>query len=905
MPTKNIPSDKQAWHALLVEDVFSYLQTRPDGLRDEEAVSIRKEVGLNKLPGRNVHTVWQIFLSQFKNPLIYILGIATLVSLLLQEYTDAIFIVVVLLLNASIGTYQEAKAEKSASALQQLLKIRTTVVRGGNARQVDAEELVPGDVVILESGNRVPADIRMTDSRMLLVDESLLTGESLAVEKKCMSIERDTPLSDRRNMLYAGSTITSGRARGVVVETATRTELGSIAEAVTEADSLKPPLVIRMEKFAKKVAWIVMATILLLWIIGIFRGLPFGELFFLAVALAVSAIPEGLPVAVTVALSIGTGRMAKRNVIVRKLTAVEGLGSCTFIASDKTGTLTVNMQTVKKVVLPDATQFDIEGEGYNASGSIVAYRPDERIPTDFIEVAYMCNEGHLEKNKQGEWIYSGDAMDVALLALAYKAGHEQVQKNAYKLLHQIPYEPEIKYASVTYLTDKNVKRVAVKGASEVVLAMCNRMLKSKGIVAIDRSAAEKIADMLTGDGFRVLAFAIKDVESTSEDTQETIREMLFLGFAGFIDPLRPEAKEAAEKCHQAGIEVAMVTGDHPLTAFAIARELGIAADEDSIITGKQLDEMNNGNALLDSATIKGKRVFARVSPIQKMQLVEALSAEGHFVAVTGDGVNDVPALKKANIGVAMGSGTDMAKETAELIIVDDNFSSIVSGIEEGRFAYDNIRKVVYLLISTGVAEILLFFLSFAMGLPLPLTAIQLLWLNLVTNGIQDIALAMEGGEPDAMRRKPRNPKEGIFNKLMISQSLTSGISMGAICFTLWYVLLHSGYDELHARTLCFMFMVLAENTHVFNCRSELNSAFRVPLNRNYFIMYGVLLAQGIHILAVSTPFMQVILESDRVSLQEWGALFALSLVLIPVMEVFKWIWRIQISAKQLPLCKAV
>lgn len=897
-------NEKNNWHSKTESEIFDILQSNPNGLNELEVAKRQEQCGFNRLPGKEPPTLFQIFLAQFKNPLIYILGAATIVSLVLKEYTDAVFIVIVLLINALIGTLQEHKAEKSAAALHKMFKIMVSVKRNGKTCSVDAEQLVPGDIVMLESGNRVPADLRLLHCNQLHIDESLLTGESVAIEKNIELEDENTVLADRRNMAFAGSTVTSGRGIGIVVQTGHQTEVGNIAHAVSISDSLKPPLVIRLEKFAKQVSWFVMGAVLILWIIGVMKGIPYHELFFLGVALAVSAIPEGLPIAVTVTLTIGTSRMIKRNVIVRKLTAVEGLGSCTFIASDKTGTLTVNMQTVKYISLADGTGFNVSGEGYNDIGKIEADKNNLNVelPDLFTDVALMCNEADLYK-KENTWVHHGDAMDVALIALVYKANKKTDYKNTFKVLHQIPFESERKYAAVVYKSNKGEIIAAAKGASEIIISRCSNMLSKNGLCIINKEEAEKTANNLTAKGYRVLALAAKTNENENGLTEDSLTNLTLLGFACFIDPLRPEAIEAVKLCNDAGVQVAMVTGDHPLTAYAIAKDLGIANNTSQILTGQELEKLGTDENPAFLEKLNSTRVFARVSPLQKMQIVSGLSKIGNFVAVTGDGVNDVPALKMANIGIAMGSGTDMAKETASIIVTDDNFKSIEAGIEEGRFAYDNIRKVVYLLVSTGAAEIFLFFLAVGSGLPIPLTAIQLLWLNLVTNGIQHVALAMEGGEPETMQKPPRNPKEGIFNRLMVSQIITSGASMGLLSFSIWYVLLNLGYDETHARTLVFMFMVLAENVHVFNCRSELNSTFKVSINRNKFLLYAVLGAQGIHILAMNIPFMQKVLESDLVSFNEWLWLFGLAALLLPIMEIFKWIYRTFVEIKSAKIKK--
>lgn len=885
------------WHVYSVSNVLDQLDSNLEGLDELEVAQRQKKDGMNRLPGKPIPGLFSIFLSQFKNPFIYILIIAGAISMALKEYTDTIFIFAVLMLNAVIGSFQEWRAEKNAASLQKLLKIDVKVKRNGKDIIIDAESLVRGDIVYLESGNLVPADIRILSSSQLRIDESLLTGESMAVDKNNKPIEEDLPVSDRKNMSYAGSTVMNGRGIGVVVAIGHLTEVGNIARTVIVSTALKPPLVIRMEKFSRQVALLMLGATGLLATIAFFQGVPSHEIFFFAVALAVSSIPEGLPVAITVALAIATNRMAKRNVIVRKLTAVEGLGSCTFIASDKTGTLTVNKQTVKRVVLPEYLNFEVTGEGYNGDGTIINKSNGEKPNNgerDLLKVlckaASICNDSNLKYEKE-RWLHFGNAVDLAMLALTYKNGQDpHVIKRPVTILKELPFDSERKYAATFYENEEG-KFTAVKGAPEMLFPLCESMITTKGAVPIDAQKLERQAEELTEQGYRVIAIAVsqKSSEPEQEITEESedIPPLTFLGLVGLIDPLRPEVKQAVNKCRGAGVNVAIVTGDHPLTALAIAKELGIAEDIRQVITGKQLTEISTTINEEFIAAVKGKKVFARVSPLQKMYITEALSKIGHFVAVTGDGVNDVPALKKSNIGVAMGSGTDLAKETAEIIIADDNFTSIEAGIEGGRFAYDNIRKVTYLLISTGAAEIILFLLSLLAGLPLPLTAVQLLWLNLVTNGIQDMALAFEGGEPETMQHPPRKPSEGIFNRLMIQQTIISGITIGLLAFGTWKWMLYQGIEEFHARTILLMLMVFMQNVHVFNCRSEYLSAFKVPLKRNWFIVAGVLSAQLIHVIASNIPFMQKVLHTDSVNFIEWINVFAISIGVLVVMEIFK------------------
>ena len=878
-----------------VESVLKSLNTTRNGLSDEEVKKRLDKCGMNRMPEQKKAGLLKIFLAQFLNPLIYVLLIASVVTIVLEEYTDAIFIAVVLLLNAVIGTAQEYKAEKSAAALQQLVKVMAKVRRDGSVVTIDSEELVPGDIVYLESGNKVPADVRLIEANDLKIDEAFLTGESEGIMKMTDPLQGELVVGDRKNMSYAGSTILYGRGAGVVTATALYTEIGKIAGTIKTTVSFKPPLVIRMEKFAKQVAYIIMVVVVVLGLVAALQGMPLHDIFFLSVALAVSAIPEGLPVAITVALSISTSRMAKKNVIVRKLAAVEGLGSCTMIASDKTGTLTMNSQTVKKVILATGQKMDVTGEGYNDSGEIVPYdgadfSPHRHDMNAFVTASVLCNESELEK-RNGNWVKSGDSVDVAFLALSYKNGmNPAVIKSTHKIVAELPFESERKFAATFYEEDGKIF-VAIKGAQETLLPLCVCSDGKKNNPALKKQLEED-AVYLTSDGYRVIAVATAEVERADKYTDESIKDLYFLGLAGLKDPLRPEAYESVRSCLRAGVKVSMVTGDHPLTALSIAKDLGIAESMENVITGVEVQDLSEGEYSPLASVIGNKTVFARVSPLQKMQIVEALSENGHLVAVTGDGVNDVPALKKANIGIAMGSGTDLAKETAEIIITDDNFKSIEEGIEGGRHAYDNIRKVTYLLISTGAAEILLFLLSLFTNQPLPLTAVQLLWLNLVTNGIQDVALAFEGPEKDLMKRKPRSPKEGIFNSQMIQQTLLSGITMGLLAFGLFsYTLNTLGFSELHSRSLAFTLMVLLENVHVFNCRSEQTSAFRVPLSRNWYIIGGVLLAQFIHISAINLPFMQKILGTDTISLGEWWYILPIALVLLVVMEIFKIVKR--------------
>jgi len=915
-------------HAAPLTEILAGLETSPHGLSLTEVAARRARCGANTLPRDRPPGVVALFLRQFASPLIYVLCVAAVLSLFIGEGTDAAFIFAVLLINAVIGTLQEFSAQRAAGALQRLVTVTCRVLREGESFEIDAEELVPGDIILLESGDRVPADARLIESRDLETDESLLTGESLAVRKDAAaSLPLEAALGDRRNMVYAGSLVMRGRARAVVVATATHTELGRLATAVLTGPAAKAPLILRMEKFTRWVAALVGLAAVALAAVALVRGMPWEEIFFLAVALAVSAIPEGLPVALTVALAIGMSRMARRNVIVRRLVAVEALGSCTFIATDKTGTLTVNQLTVRRIAFPSAgacsgsspdsspaassgeggtamVEWEVSGEGAVPEGVVQTPRGvpaggEEALLERLCRAAVLPNEAFLGRRDGGRWVHHGDAVDVALLVLAHKAGITREEAlNAFPQEALIPFESERLFAASLNRVEGTC-RVFVKGALERILPMCRFMATPSGEVPLDEAAVTARAQALAEAGYRVLALADGPVagESRRSFDAERLEGLTLIGLVGMIDPLRVEAKGAIARCRQAGIEVAMVTGDHPATALAIARQLELVRDETEVVGGPRLKTVRD-EAELDELTRKA-RVFARVEPAQKLQIVRSLQRNGHFVAVTGDGANDAPALRAAQVGVAMGrSGTDVAREAAELILTDDNFASIVAGVEEGRIAYGNVRKVIFLLISTGAAELVLFALALATGLPLPLLAVQLLWLNLVTNGIQDVALAFEPGEGRELQRPPRPPGEPIFDRLMVERVLVSALVMGGLAFLLFRWLLAAGYTVDEARNGTLLLMVLFENVHVFNSRSETLSAFRHNPLRNPILLFGTVAAQLVHIGAMYTPGLRDVLGIQPVTPQQWLQLLLLALTVLAAMELHKWVWHARQKAER-------
>ncbi|MBN1298547.1 MAG: HAD-IC family P-type ATPase, partial [Actinobacteria bacterium] len=859
-------------HELSIEETINEYETGRNGISNEEALARQKKFGSNELPGKQVLSLWKIILHQFKSPLIYILIVAAAISLIIREFKDSAFIFMIILLNAFLGAFQEYRAEKSAASLQDFLKITVRVIREGKRTGIYAEELVPGDIVLISQGSKIPADLRLIEASNLTIDESLLTGESNPEEKHTGAVNEDVDISNCANIAFAGTRAITGKGIGVVTRTGMHTELGRIAKSVYTTESVKTPLVIRMEKFSKQIGFVVLGISLIIGIIMFFTGTPYIDIFLLITALAVSSIPEGLPVAITVALSISTNRMSKRNVIVRKLAAVESLGSCTLIASDKTGTLTVNRQSARLIVSSSGNSFIIKDEANAGKENPESNKINEKKQgcieefESIIAAAVIDNDAIITKGINKETKFDGNPIDTALLKLSQNCGLDpaKIRESVYTA-GEIPFSSEFKFSAKIYKKEGSMM-IAAKGAPEVIIPMCRNIRKNSSLQKIDATTLYKDTDKITAKGYRVIAIAEGILDENRHSSllkkpdMKKLPPLTFLGLVGFIDPLRPDTASAVNECKDAGIKVVMITGDHPLTAGAIAKEIGIISDSKDVTVGKELNDLSLEKDKEFDGFIKDKKVFARVTPLQKLKIVEAFRRLGHFIAVTGDGINDAPALKKANIGVAMGSGTDVTKDTASIIITDDSFASIVSGIEEGRFAYDNIRKVTYLLLATGIAEIILFLITIILGLPLALLAVQLLWLNIVTNGIQDVALAFEKGEKDVLKRPPKKPVEGIFNRLMIQETMLSGAFMGIVAAAVWFFLISTGREVNEARNIILMLMVLFENFHVFNCRSEKESVFKIPVKNNYILIGGILAAQGLHLASMYIPFMQRLLN---------------------------------------------
>ena len=858
------------------EELEKELQTSSKGLSKEEVIVRQQKYGKNILPKKEKDSVLKIFLREFKDPMVILLLVAIVVSLIAGEVVDAIAICFIVLVDALMGTYQENKANNTAEALANLVTAKVKVVRDSDVMAIDTADLTLGDYVLLESGDKVSADMRIVEAHNLMIDESILTGESVQVSKNSEVINKtNVIISEQSNMAFSGTTVVKGRAKAIVVGIGLATEIGKIADSINNTEEEKSPLTIRVEKLSQQISILVLIVAILIAVLLIMKDVPYNEIFLSVIALAVSAMPEGLPLALTMALTIASNKMAKKNVIVRKLKSAESLGSCTVIASDKTGTLTVNEQTAKRIVLPNNVEYNISGTGFSFEGKVTG--GDITYAKEIALLGYINNEADVDEEQK-----VGDSIDIAFKVLGKNL---DIEATNIRILESIPYESENKYSAVFYELDNEVY-CTVKGSLEVVKSFCSNINLIDAKLSSD--VLDKQNEKLAKDGYRVIALANGKIKRQEKYAIKDIKNLTFMGMVGFIDPIRKEAIQSIAECKTAGIKVLMITRDHPITAFSIARDLKLVKDLQEVTTGVEVDaELAKGEKNFDNF-IRQKSVFARVTPLQKLKIVESLKRQGEFVAVTGDGVNDAPALKAASIGVAMGSGTDIARETADMIIVDDNFKSIVAGIKEGRIAYANIRKIVLFLISCGLAEVTFFCLSIILDLPMPLVAIQLLWINVVTDGIQDFALSFEKAEKGILQEKPRNPKESIFNRDLLQEILVSGLLIGCIVFIVWYYLLNKVNMEISmARGYIMALMVFIQNIHVFNCRSEHKSAFSVPFTSNKLILVAFFSGIILQVIVMEVPILSKFLQTVSIPFMHLVYLFLIALLILLIMEVYK------------------
>ena len=887
--------EERPWHALAPDEVVASLDTDPHaGLSGEDAAARLQRYGPNELGRDEPRSELEILLSQFKSPLIYILLVAGVVTIAIEEYTDAAVIAAVLVINAVIGFVQERKADRAVHALMELAAPRSVVVRDGEEVEVESTELVRGDIVLLASGTRVPADLRLIRATALEVDESLLTGESRPVRKGVAPVDEGALAADQSSMAFMGSAVASGRGRGTVVATAADTVLGSIAESIRAEKRPKTPLQQRMHRFANVIGVAVLASTVVAFVLGVALGEPVQDMSLTAVALAVAVVPEGLPVAFTVAMALGVRRMAQRNAIIRALPAVETLGSTDAIGSDKTGTLTANRMTVLRAWTADGwVAFrrdgeDVLGDDLPDAGEVLAERPDGALARA-LRSAVLSNEADLVLQGDEVVEHRGDPTEATLLEVARVVGFDlEWLRDEVTELADVPFESDRRYSYVVLDEDGPVLRL--KGAPERVIELCTTIRDGDEVRNLDAEEVLGAAEAMAERGLRVLATAERrlehlDASDVDPDAPPPPEELTLTSLVGMQDPPRPGVKDSIDRCRHAGIRVIMITGDHVATASAIARDLGIAAGDAVALTGMDLEDMGDDD-LRDR--VLEVDVFARVTPEHKLRVVRALRDHDQVVAVTGDGVNDGPALKAADIGVAMGrSGTDVAREASDLVLTDDNFVSIASAVEEGRVVFDNVRKVTYFLLSTGAAAIVAILTSIATGLPLPYVPAALLWLNVVTNGLQDVALAFEKGEPDVLDRPPRRREEGIVNAVLWERTALTGVTMalGSLWLFVWAI--DAGLTEAQQRGAALTTLVIAMAAHVYNARSERRSIVVTHVRGNPFLLVSTLVALAIHGAASYWAPTQHVLQIEPVTGQGWLRILLVALAVVLVSEVHK------------------
>lgn len=884
------------WHALTQQEVVGYLKSDAvKGLSEKEARERAARYGPNELARVSKAPAWQLFFKQFRDFMVLVLLAATAVSCFLGEYADAVTIMIIVLLNAILGFIQEYRAERSIEALKRLAAPEARVVRSGRERKIPAAELVPGDIVILEEGDRVPADLRLLKAVNLEIEESALTGESAPVKKQETAMpEGDITLGDIRNMAYLGTVVTRGRGRGIAVNTGMATEMGRIAGMIQEAGQEETPLQRRLAQLGKVLVSFCLFICALVVAVGIIRGEEAYQMFLAGVSLAVAAIPEGLPAIVTVALAIGVQRMIRRNAIIRKLPAVETLGCATVICSDKTGTLTQNEMTVREVVLGE-DKLIVTGEGCDPKGEFIGR--GDRQGRQFIllmKAAALCNNAVLErggvsitglfrdlvrKQPNREWSIMGDPTEGALLVMAAKAGfwREKLEKKEPRVA-ELPFDSERKRMTVVCRQPSGALAAYVKGAPDVILDLCTHVFKGGRVVPLSYRDREEILRQnseLAGKALRVLAFACRELPGNTEDFSKKAveQQLVFLGMAGMIDPPRPAAVKAVQTCRRAGIKVVMITGDHQLTACAVGRELGILSRGERILTGRELDRMSPEQLRKEAGRVS---VYARVSPKHKLQIVRALKQAGHVVAMTGDGVNDAPAVKESDIGISMGiNGTDVTKEASAMVLADDDFSSIVAAVEEGRGIYDNIRKFIRYLLSCNVGEVLTMFLAVLTGLPLPLTPIQILWMNLATDCLPAMALGVDPYDRDIMMRPPRHPRESVFSHGLAWRIAFSGAAIGLGTLLVFWIGLSMG-DVALARTMAFNAIVFFQLFYVFTCRSEFHTILEVGLFSNPYLVWAVLISAVFQLAVNCVPFLQPVFNTVPLNGLQWAVILAVS-----------------------------
>lgn len=896
--------EQNSWHRLGAEELTRKFSVDPQkGLSEEDAVERRKEDGLNELSEGKTVSPFTLLLNQFKDFMVLVLMGATLVSGLLGEYLDAVTIIVIIVLNAVLGFVQEFRAERSLRALKQLSAPSAKVLRQGKSETIPAKMLLPGDIVMLESGDRIPADVRWLECSALYAEESALTGESLPVAKHSDPIHaEEVPLGDQKNIGFMGTMVTRGTGKAIVIRTGMNTEMGKIADLIQNTDSQETPLQHRLEQLGKILIYVSLGLTIVVVLAGILHGQPAAAMFLAGVSLAVAAIPEGLPAIVTIALALGVQRMIKRKAIVRKLPSVETLGCASVICSDKTGTLTQNKMTVTRL-WTGGRSLDVTGEGYAPVGQVL----DKGRPVDLkhdqslrrlLQVAALCSNAEIhetapaeinnkrkvkgkahesdeDKRNNAVWALKGDPTEGALVALSGKMGlTAQSLAVSYTREKEFPFDSERKLMSVI-VNQPGGRMICTKGAPDVLLGRCTYMLWDGGVVPCTPTLRQKVLDAnenMASGALRVLGMAYRDMRPNeiASNEKEAESQLIFIGLAGMIDPPRREVRDAISITRKAGIKTVMITGDHGTTAEAIAHQLGILQRGGTVLTGNQISRMSEDD--LDKVS-DNVFVYARVSPEHKLRIVKSLQRHGHVVAMTGDGVNDAPAVKAADIGISMGiTGTDVTKEASSLILGDDNFSTIVAAIEEGRNIYENIRKFIRYLLASNVGEILTMFFAMMLGLPLPLVPIQILWVNLVTDGLPAMALGVDQPEKDLMEHKPRGAKENIFARRLGWKIISRGMLIGLCTLIAFWLTLRIAPENpaqlLRAQSVAFATLVMAQLFHVFDCRSSRSVFHRNPFQNKYLVL-AVLSSIILMLVVMYLPVLQPVFKTVSLTFREW------------------------------------
>ncbi len=880
------------WHSLSLDEVFNRLKSQRNGLAENIAQSRLKQLGYNEIKSTLQISPIKIFLRQLHSFVIYVLLVALLISFFLGEGIDALVIGVIIALNAFFGFIQEYKAEKSIEALKKLASPHALVLRNGKQRSIDTKELVPGDVILLQTGDKVPADSRLIDFSDFETSEASLTGESFPIKKKLSTLPEKTALADRVNMVFSGTIVSKGKGTAIVTQTGFQTELGRVASLIQEASEEETPLQRKLDRLGKKIGIITLVVCLIVFISQVLKEGSFSqhvilEFFIVAVSLAVAAIPEGLPAVVTIGLAIGVQRMVKRNALIRRLPSVETLGSTTVICTDKTGTLTQNEMTVKKIYA-NGKVFEVTGSGYKPQGDFI--HEGIQSSTDplhwLLKIGALNNDAFIENEQP-----LGDPTEASLLVCAEKAGFNIPNiRDKFPRKNEIAFTSERKIMTTIHSMD-GADHALVKGAPEVVLNICQYIYEDEQIVALTPDKRKEILNAnqsFAEDAHRVLGFAFKKIQDSSKIEED----LVFAGLQAMIDPPRIEVKQSIERCHDAGIRVIMITGDHHVTASAIAKKIGI---EGRTVTGSEFEEIRELEKEVESIAI-----FARVNPEHKFKIVQALQNKGHIVAMTGDGVNDGPALKEADIGIAMGiTGTDVAKEASDMVLTDDNFSSIVNAVEEGRNIYDNIRKFVAYLLSSNLGEILTLFTAILIGLPLPLVAIMILWLNLITDGLPALSLSVEPGDPNNMQNPPEDPQKSILSSALISLMVVVSFVMmaGTLLVFSWYL---NDHDLNYAQSVAFSIMTLGQMFNVLNCRSAHKSVFEIGFFSNPKLLMAIGISILLHFLVIYSP-LNVYFQTVPIKLMDWGWILLASLPVWIIIELYKKIFSrfIKLSSPQI------